>query len=63
MSFSDIPYKYLFEVLTKMGIYYSGNVFKAIIYNYASAKILWSIASKFIPETSRKKIVFIDKGE
>ena len=49
MSFSDIPYKYLFEVLTKMGTFYCGNVEKTIIYNYSSAKLLWSIASKFIP--------------
>ncbi len=60
MSLTDIPYKYIYEVFSKMDVYYCGNMEKAFVYNIKGIGFAWNLISTFIPEHQKKKIEFID---
>lgn len=55
-----MPYKFLYELMTRMSIYYSNNVEKSFIFNAKGISTLWMMGKKMIPEHTRKKIHFID---
>lgn len=61
MKLTEIPYKKIFELLTKINLYYPGNMEKTFIYNAEGLSILLNLASKFIPEHSKRKIKLIEK--
>ena len=56
MNLSQIPFKYMFDMLSRITTYACGNVERTFVYNSKSIGYIWSIVSRFIPEHSRKKI-------
>ena len=63
MPISEIPFRYLKDLVTSMSVYYSGNVEKTLIYNANSIDFLWKIGKRFIPEHAKKKIKFVETGK
>ena len=59
MNLKEIPYKYLYEVMKAMNLYYCGNVEKSIVVNAKGVEPVWMICKRFLPEVARKRIVFI----
>lgn len=63
MDFSSIPFLILFDIFTKMNIYYCGNVYKTFIYNSQGVQNLWNIGKKLVPANAIRNIHFIEKGK
>jgi hypothetical protein len=63
ISFSDIPYGYLYDALEKINNYYCGNSEKTFLFNSQGIKNIWKMVSFFLPESQKKRIIFVDKGE
>ena len=62
MNATDVPYKYLYEVMIAMNLYYCGNVEKTVVYNAKGINSIWSFVKGFIPEHARKKILFVNSS-
>lgn len=62
-ALSELPFQYLLKLTMSMGVYYSGNVERTLIYNAKGINMLWSLGSRFIPEAAKKKIKFVEKGQ
>ena len=56
MKLTEIPYKKIFELLTKINLYYPGNMEKTFIYNAEGLSILLNLASKFIQSIPKGKL-------
>ena len=63
MDFSSIPFLVLFDIFTKMNIYYCANSHRTFILNSKGVQNLWNIGKKFIPVNATKNIYFIEKGK
>lgn len=63
MELSKIPMKYIYETLGKMGIYSCGLTEKVIVYNTKGIGWVWTIISKFLPDHSKQKIIFIQNEQ
>lgn len=44
-----------------MNLYYCGNTMKTYIFNAKGIGSLWTFAKTFIPESARKKIIFVNE--
>lgn len=53
---------YLYEVFTRMNLYYCGNTERTFVFNAKGIGSLWTLASTFIPEHAKKKITFITES-
>lgn len=49
MNMTQIPYVYLYEVFTAMGLYYAGNTEKTYVFNAKGIGSLYTIAKTFMP--------------
>lgn len=63
MDFSDIPFLVLYDIFTRMNIYYCSNTQRSFIYNSQGILKLWNIGKKIVPENALKNIKFIEKGK
>ena len=48
MNIQDIPYKYLYLVISAMNLYYCGNVERTIIFNAKGIETMWIFVKKFL---------------
>jgi len=48
MDFSDIPFLVLYDIFTRMNIYYCGNSHLSFIYNSKGIQKLWNIGKKLV---------------
>jgi len=62
ISLANIPYKYLYHALEKISIYYCGNSEKTFVFNAEGIGHLWGFISFFLPESQKRRIIFIPKG-
>lgn len=62
MPIMDIPYKYLYECVFRLGVFYCYNAEKTFIYNSEGISTIWKIISFFLEENQRSRIIFINKG-
>lgn len=49
LPLSDVPVKYLLEIVNLMSIYYCGNLEKTFVYNGKGLGWAWNFLSKLIP--------------
>lgn len=63
MDFSSIPFMVLFDIFTRMNIYYCGNSHQTFIYNSKGIENLWNLGKKLVSAQSLKNIIFIEKGK
>lgn len=49
MDFGDIPFLVLYDIFTRMNIYYCGNSHRTFIYNSKGIEKLWNIGKKLVP--------------
>lgn len=63
ISITDIPYRYMFAALDRLGTYYCGNAEKTFVFNANGIGSVWNFISFFLPETQKKRVIFIQKGE
>lgn len=63
MDFSDIPFMVLYDIFTRMNIYYCSNTQRSFIYNSQGILKLWNIGKKLVSENALKNIMFIQKGK
>lgn len=49
MDLSDIPFLVLYDIFSRMNIYYCGNSHRSFIYNSKGIQKLWNIGKKLVP--------------
>ena len=59
MNLSEIPFRKLFELLGRIGLYYCGNMEKTFVYNTEGLNFLLGLVNKVLPEYAKKKIKFV----
>ena len=63
MDFSSIPFLVLFDIFTKMNLYYCSTSHRTFLYNSRGIQNLWNIGKKMVPGYSFKNTIFIEKGK
>ena len=59
MSFSQIPYQYLFSFIEYIGLIFGGLAEKVFVFNSQKIGMLWQIVKKWLPESTVNKVSFV----
>jgi len=63
VSLSSLPIFSLYDEMKKVAVSYCGCTERVLLYNASGMGLIWSVVSKFITESQRKKLVIIPEGE
>ena len=63
MDFGEIPFVTLFDIFSRMNIYYCGNSHRSFLYNSKGIDKIWNVGKTFVSANALKNIFFIEKGK